>query len=109
VTVFVTDVDLFTASTEGVLAFLDAPHRAALVSLRRLREAFWRRKADPARQRARLVKEILRATGRVSGLPECNDALCVVSPGDTLADLDRMSEAFCASCWKRLASGTVRP
>ncbi len=106
--VFVTDVDLFTPSTDGVFMHVTPAQHAGLVSVRRLREAFYRRRADPKRQRARLVKEILRAIGRAAGLPNCPDPACVVSPTQALPDIDRKAERFCSACWRRLSTGSIR-
>jgi predicted Zn-dependent protease len=106
--VFVTDVDLFAPGTEAVLADASAPLRSALVSVRRLRESFYRRKADPQLQRARLAKEILRGVGRARGLQECNDPGCALSPTQTLHDVDRKAERLCAACLRRLTTGVVR-
>src|SRR5262245_60391973 len=47
IALFVTDVDLYRPQTDGVLGEIDPPGRAAVVSVRRLREAFYKRKADP--------------------------------------------------------------
>ncbi len=106
--VFVTDADLFAPQTEAVLADASGPLKTALVSVRRLREAFYRRKADPQLQRARLAKEILRGIGRARGLKECNDPSCAMSPTQTLHDVDRKGERFCATCLRRLTTGVVR-
>jgi predicted Zn-dependent protease len=103
--IFVTDVDLYTPATDGVLGEIDRPRRAALVSVRRLREAFYRRKADPAKQRSRLVKEILRAIGRLRTPQECRDPACVLAPDVTISDLDRKDERYCSPCWKRISTG----
>lgn len=108
VAIFVTDVDLFTPTTDAVLVELDLAHRSALLSVRRLREAFYRRKADPAKQRSRVVKEILRTAARIQGLPDCGDPSCALSPTRVVSDVDRKSEHYCAPCWKRLSSGTMR-
>lgn len=108
ITLFVTDVDLFTASTDACFAELDAPRRAGVVSVRRLREVFYRRKPDPARARSRLVKEILRAAGTLAGLPECPSPDCALSPTRSVSDIDRKEEHYCAACWKRLSAGTMR-
>lgn len=105
---FVTDVDLFTPATESVLHELDPARRAALLSVRRLREAFYRRKADPPRQRARLVKQMLYAIGRLQGLPECADSGCALAATLALVDLDRKAERYCAACWRRLSAGVLR-
>jgi predicted Zn-dependent protease len=106
--VFVTDVDLYTANTEGVFAALVRAQNAAVISLRRLREAFHRRRADPNRQRARLVKEILRMAIRLRGLPECTDPACVLAPSRTLPDLDLKDERPCRACEQRLFEGRVQ-
>jgi predicted Zn-dependent protease len=106
--VFVTDVDLFTPSTEGVIDEIDRAHRAAVVSVRRLREVFYRRKADPGKQRSRLVKAILRAVGKARGLPDCGDPSCALAPAANIADIDRKAERYCSPCWKRLSEGISR-
>jgi predicted Zn-dependent protease len=106
--VFVTDLDLFSPGTASAMLETDAPHRLSIVSVRRLREAFYRRKPDPARQRARLVKELLRAVGTIHGLRECGDPGCAMAPTQTVGDLDRKGEHYCPACWKRLSTGTMR-
>jgi len=106
--VFVTDLDVFLPNTEGVFAHLSVPAKSGVVSVKRLREAFYRRKADPGRQRARLVKTILEAIGRLRGLPECPDPNCVLGTAQVLPDVDRKSERFCPSCWRRLSTGVIR-
>lgn len=106
--VLVTDLDLFSPMTDSTLSEIDGAHRIALVSVRRMREAFYRRKPDPLRQRARLVKEMLRAIGRIHGLPDCRDPACALAPTQAMADVDRKAERYCAACWKRLSTGAVR-
>jgi predicted Zn-dependent protease len=106
--VFVTDVDLFTAKSDGVVAALLAARRCAIVSVRRLREAFYRRRADPERQCARLTKELLRMAGRLRGLPECANADCLLAPSRSPLDIDAKEERFCRACEQRLFEGTMR-
>jgi archaemetzincin len=106
--IFVTDVDLYTASSDGVFAALLGARQCAVVSVRRLREAFHRRRADPVRQRARLVKEILRMAGRLAGAAECADPRCVLAPSKSLLDLDLKEERFCRACEQRLFAGRVQ-
>lgn len=107
-TVLVTDLDLYAPARDWVLAETDAARRISIVSVRRLREAFYRRKADPGKQRARLAKEILRAVGRLRGLPDCGDPACAMAATLSLADVDRKGERYCAGCWKRLSTGAMR-
>lgn len=106
--IFVTDVDMFRPNTDGVFSELSPTARSAVVSVKRLREAFYRRKADPGRQRARLVKLLLEAIGRLKGLPECADPGCVLGSAQVLPDIDRKAERFCPACWRRLSTGVVR-
>lgn len=106
--VFVTDADLYRPNTDAVFGEIDSKTRSAVLSVKRLREAFYRRKADPARQRARVVKGILQAIGRIHDLPDCRDPRCVMAPVGALADLDLKGEKYCGACWKRLTTGTFR-
>jgi archaemetzincin len=108
VSIFVTDVDLFKPSTDGAFGDIDAAGRVALLSVRRLREAFYKRKADPAKQRVRVVKLSLYALGRVRGLPDCGDRSCAMSTTGALADIDMKPEKYCAACWRRLSTGAFR-
>lgn len=106
--IFVTDVDLYKPQTDGAFGEIDPAGRAAVVSVRRLREAFYRRKADPVKQRARIVKLSLYALGRVRGLPDCGDPGCAMFTTTALADIDMKPEKYCASCWRRLSTGAFR-
>ena len=106
--VFVTDVDLYTAKSDGVFTALLPAKGLGVVSLRRLREAFYRRSADPSKQRARLTKEILRAIGWLSGMPACREPQCVMSGTAMLADLDSKDEKLCRACAQRMFKGTVQ-
>ena len=107
-TLFVTDVDLYKPQTDGAFGDIDASAHVAVLSVRRLREAFYKRKADPLRQRARLVKLALYALGRARGLPDCRDAACALLTTTSLADIDLKPEKYCAACWKRMTTGAFR-
>lgn len=105
---FVTDVDLYTANSDAVFTALLSAKRLGVVSVRRLREAFYRRSAEPVKQRARLTKEIVRAAARLSGMPECSSPQCVISASNMLADIDLKEEKFCRACSQRMFQGTMR-
>ena len=106
--IFVTDVDLYTVNRDGVFGALLTSKRLALVSIRRLRESFYRRPADANKQRARLVKEIARMGARLLGAKECTDPQCVLASSRMLADIDLKEEKFCRACSQRLFEGTIR-
>ena len=105
---FVTDVDLFTSNSDGVFAALMSKSGLSVVSVRRLRESYYRRKADLNKQRARLVKEMARMVGRMRGAKECSDPRCLMSASKHMADLDLKEEAFCRACSLHLFEGTIR-
>jgi predicted Zn-dependent protease len=107
-TIFVTDADLFTAKSDGVYAAINAAKGIGVISVRRLREAFYRRPADPARQRSRTIKEILRVAARLRGMPQCPDPACVLAPSKSIPDLDTKAEAYCRPCAQRLFEGRIR-
>ncbi len=106
--IFVTDVDLFTANSEGALAALITAKQSAVVSVRRLREAFYNRRANPTKQRTRVVKELLRMAGRLRGLTECSDSDCVMGRSASVRDVDFKEERYCRACELRLFEGTIR-
>ena len=108
VALFVTDVDLYKPQTDGAFGEIDAAAHVAVVSVRRLREVFYKRKPDPAKARARLVKLALYALARARGVPDCNDRSCVLAGMGSLADLDMKPEKYCASCWRRITTGAYR-
>jgi len=106
--IFVTDVDLFTANTDGVFAALISKAGLAVSSVRRLRESFYRRSVDLNKQRTRLVKEMARMAARLRGAKECSQPSCVLSASKHLADLDIKEEKLCRDCSLHLFEGTVR-
>jgi predicted Zn-dependent protease len=105
--VLVTDVDMYTPDTEFVFSLIAAASGAGLVSVKRMREAFYRRKSDPDKQKARLAKEILRCAGQLVGMPECGDPRCGNASTRNLQDLDTKKVRLCAPCWRRLSTGTM--
>lgn len=105
--VFVTDVDIYTANSDVVYAALKSSAGLSVVSLRRIREAYYRRKADPVKQRSRMVKEIIRMIARMRRAPACKDPQCVLAASEMLADLDTKEEKFCRACSQRLFEGRI--
>ena len=106
--IYITDADLYTAKTDGVFAALSRKSDTAVVSVKRLREAFYRRPADENKQRSRLIKEILRMFGRLNGLPQCPDPTCVMSISRGVPDLDTKREMYCRACASVLFEGRIQ-
>jgi predicted Zn-dependent protease len=106
--VFITDVDLFTAQRDGVFSALLPAKGLAVVSVRRLREAFYRRSADAVKQRTRMVKEIARMALRLQRQPSCADPHCILAASKMFMDVDLKDEKLCRSCSERLFEGRIR-
>ena len=105
--IYVTDVDLYTANSGSVFASLNRKVQVAVVSVRRIRESFYKRPPEPNKQRGRLVKEILRMAGRLADLAECKDPRCALATTRGVPDLDTKQEMFCRNCASILFKGRI--
>jgi hypothetical protein len=103
----VTDQDLFVPGQEFVLTMGDAKGRRAVLSTRRLKESFYKRKADPAKQHGRAAREFISAIGAARGLLGCHDPYCVMAESHTVMDVDRKNDRFCGHC-NNLIHGRLR-
>lgn len=104
---FVSDADLFTANSDAAFSAMLKPQKLGVVSVRRLREAFYRRSADAVKQRTRITKELIRLAARMQGMPECTDPKCVLAASAMLADIDMKEEKLCRPCSQRKFQGTI--
>ncbi|HHM23906.1 MAG TPA: hypothetical protein ENJ23_02600 [Bacteroidetes bacterium] len=98
----VADVDLFVPGLNFVFGLADIRHRAAIISLVRLRQEFYGLKPDRNLFRQRTLKEAVHELGHLFGLPHCPNPLCVMHFSNSLSDTDRKSAHFCAQCQKRI-------
>ena len=105
--VAVADQDLYAPGQEFIFALADAKGRRAVLATRRLKESFYRRKADPPRQRGRAAREFIAAVGAARGLPACSDPYCVMAEVRTVAEIDRKNDRFCGTC-NNLIRGRMR-
>ena len=105
--VAVVEQDLFLPGQEYVFSVSDAKGRRAVVATRRLKESFYKRKADPVKQRGRAAREFIAAVGGARGLPHCNDPYCVMAEARSVMDVDRKNDRFCGHC-NNLIHGRMR-
>ena len=102
----VTGRDLYAEGLNFVFGIADAPGRAAVISLARLRGGG----ADEETFRTRAVKEALHELGHTLGLPHCPNPLCLMHFSNSLDDTDRKSSRLCEACVLRAGPpGRPRP
>ncbi|MFX0187361.1 MAG: archaemetzincin family Zn-dependent metalloprotease [Candidatus Hodarchaeota archaeon] len=80
--------------------FLKGPG-AALISIARLRESFYRRPKNEALFELRGLKEAVHELGHTFGLEHCNNN-CVMQFSNCLADTDEKPAEYCQSCSKKM-------
>ena len=94
----ITDVDLFIPIFTFVFGEAQLGGRAALVSVRRLRQEFYGLAPEKALLYARAEKEVLHELGHTLGLVHCRSFECVMRFSNSIEEVDLKSSAFCESC-----------
>ncbi|MDQ7778905.1 MAG: archaemetzincin family Zn-dependent metalloprotease [Planctomycetota bacterium] len=105
--VAVTELDLCTPVLAFVFGAAQMNGSAAVVSLARLRQEFYRLPRNDRLLRDRLAKELTHELGHMFGLTHCRQVTCVMHRSDRIALIDAKSSAFCARCselWTESAS-----
>src|SRR5712691_4528571 len=94
----VTDADMYAGLRDFVFVHAEPPSRRAVISTRRLKEAFWKRKSDPPRQQTRLVREIVGAVAVAAGAAPCENPTCPASVARGPLDTDQKGDRLCPNC-----------
>ena len=94
----VIDNDLFVPRLNFVFGEADREGGVAVVSLARLREEFYGRRADAALFRSRTIKEAVHEIGHTLGLDHCPAPRCVMAFSNSLDDTDRKGAELCDRC-----------
>ena len=102
------DRDIFTSGLNFVFGIAMSPKIkisrdpvAALISITRLREKFYRRPEIMALFELRILKEAIHELGHTFSLEHCNK-FCIMRFSNSLADTDEKPAKFCDSCLKKL-------
>ncbi|HOI13413.1 MAG TPA: archaemetzincin family Zn-dependent metalloprotease [Methanoculleus sp.] len=101
----ITNADLYFPGMNFVFGM--AGRRCALISLRRLRQSFYRLPEDADLFRHRAVVEAVHELGHTFGLAHCRDPRCVMRFSNTIAETDRKGPGFCSVCRPRVCSGAA--
>lgn len=104
----VMDTDIFSSPLNFVFGIAINPKTrnpglpvAALISITRLRENFYRRTENTALFESRLLKEAIHELGHTFSLEHCNK-FCIMRFSNSLSDTDEKPPKFCDSCLKKL-------
>jgi archaemetzincin len=95
-TLGIVDHDLFVPELNFV--FGQASPKAAVISLTRLRQTFYRLPEDQNLFRQRVLTEAAHELGHTFGLGHCGNPQCVMFFSNRLMDTDRKGSKFCPSC-----------
>jgi archaemetzincin len=97
------DQDLYVPELNFV--FGEASQKAAVISLTRLRQEFYRLPQDQNLFYKRALTEAVHELGHTYGLDHCRNPQCVMFFSNSLIDTDRKGFEFCPECRKKLFTG----
>jgi len=100
--VAVTGYDLFAPGLAWIFGQAQVQGRTAIVSLHRLSEEFYGRRADAPRACLRLVTELGHELGHAFGLGHCETPRCVMRWSATVGEIDAKGTEPCDACTQRL-------
>jgi len=98
------DDDLYVPKLNFV--FGEASRRAAIISLTRLRNEFYKLPEDKSLFRKRVLTEAVHELGHTYGLGHCRNLRCVMLFSNSLIDTDLKGPSFCQECRRNL---TLQP
>jgi archaemetzincin len=96
----IVDHDLYVPELNFV--FGEASRKAAVISLTRLRQRFYRLPEDQNLFHQRVLTEAVHELGHTYGLGHCSNTRCVMFFSNSLMDTDRKGSEFCQKCKSKL-------
>jgi len=101
----IVDHDLFVPELNFV--FGEASPEAAIISITRLRQTFYRLPEDQDLFHRRVLTEAVHELGHTYGLGHCGNPRCVMFFSNSLSDTDRKGSEFCRDCKSKLPNFTA--
>jgi archaemetzincin len=92
----IVDYDLYVPELNFV--FGESSRTAAVISLTRLRQSFYKFSEDQELFRRRVLTEAVHELGHTFGLGHCGNPRCVMFFSNSLMDTDRKGSEFCQKC-----------
>ena len=99
----VVDVDIFTSGLNYVFGEAYTPGNAALISLWRLKPAFYKDTPDIALYLLRVLKEATHELGHTLGVKHCMRSLCVMHFSNSIFETDKKQSLLCDECYLKSA------
>ena len=96
----IVDQDLYVPELNFV--FGEAGRKAAVISLTRLRQEFYRLPQEQSLFYKRALTEAVHELGHTYGLGHCRNPYCVMFFSNSLMDTDRKGPEFCPECKRKL-------
>jgi archaemetzincin len=100
------DDDLYVPKLNFVFGEASRRGRAAIISLTRLRNEFYKLPEDKSLFRKRVLTEAVHELGHTYGLGHCGSPHCVMFFSNSLIDTDMKGPNFCQRCKRNL---TLQP
>jgi archaemetzincin len=104
----VTEADIFLPMLTFVFGQAQLGGDAALISLARLRQEFYRLPPDRPLLLARAVKEALHELGHTFGIVHCPDPACAMSLSSDIRQIDAKNAGLCPGCSALLEESLAR-
>lgn len=96
----ISQVDLYADDLNFIFGQAEAPGKAALISMFRLRPKPSKKKLNNNLFYHRILKEAVHELGHTFSLSHCPDPRCVMHFSNNISDTDYKREKFCAKCEK---------
>lgn len=94
----ISDIDLCTPVLTFVYGEAQLGGKAAVVSIKRLRQKFYSLPEDNELLITRFAKVIVHELGHCYGLVHCNDVNCVMYLSNNIISIDNKKRTFCKKC-----------
>jgi archaemetzincin len=94
----VIDADIYSSELTYVFGEAFTPGKVALVSLWRLKPAFYGADDDLSLYAIRVLKESIHELGHTLGLEHCPRSFCVMYFSNSIFDIDKKQSLFCDQC-----------
>lgn len=104
----VADLDLYVPGLNFLFGEADLLGRAAIISLKRLRQEFYSLRPDKKLFLERVIKEAVHQLGHTLGLGHCINRSCVMHFSNKIEDTDRKEKDFCQRCQQHIGGAVAQ-